>query len=182
MPDTTTLLEPPATPTRVASDALELPAIGFGTYKINGLTGVESIKSALHQGYRLLDSAFNYENEGAVGRAIRESGVPRDPDVARIAAKHGVSVVRVVLRWHLQLGDVALPKSAHAERQRANIDLAGFELDEQDMADIAAMDNPEGYTFGRTLTGTRRRRASHRITSRCRCRWLGDRPGLCAAC
>ena len=65
MPDTTTLLEPPATPTRVASDALELPAIGFGTYKINGLTGVESIKSALRQGYRLLDSAFNYENEGA---------------------------------------------------------------------------------------------------------------------
>ena len=249
------MLEPPVTPIRKANDGLELPATGFGTYKVNGLTGVDAIKSAIHQGYRLIDSAFNYENEGVVGRAIRESGVPRediivtsklpgrhhahdealltieesvcrmgldyidlylihwpnpsqgqfveaweallirdtgvapavnqvelhpyfqqheqlaydnahgiiteawsplgranqmlrDPDLKRIAAKHGISVVQTILRWHLQYGDVAIPKSLNPERQRQNLDLTAFELDDQDMADIAAMDNPEGHTFG----------------------------------
>ena len=71
-------LEPPVSPIRNANDGLELPATGFGTYKVNGLAGVDAIKSAIHQGYRLIDSAFNYENEGVVGRAIRESGVPRE--------------------------------------------------------------------------------------------------------
>lgn len=240
---------------------------------------MDAIKSAIHQGYRLIDSAFNYENEGVVGRAIRESGVPRediivtsklpgrhhahdealltieesvcrmgldyidlylihwpnpsqgqfveawealvearerglvkhigvsnflpghidllirdtgvtpavnqvelhpyfqqreqlaydnahgiiteawsplgranqmlrDPDLNRIAAKHGISVVQAILRWHLQYGDVAIPKSLNPERQRQNLDLTAFELDDQDMVDIAAMDNPEGHTFG----------------------------------
>ena len=60
------MLEPPVTPIRKANDGLELPATGFGTYKVNGLAGVDAIKSAIHQGYRLIDSAFNYENEGVV--------------------------------------------------------------------------------------------------------------------
>ena len=38
--------EPPVTPIRKASDGLELPATGFGTYKVNGLAGVDAIKSA----------------------------------------------------------------------------------------------------------------------------------------
>ncbi|MBW3089075.1 aldo/keto reductase [Bifidobacterium sp. 82T24] len=272
------MLEPPAIPVRRAHDGLELPSIGFGTYKVNGFAGVGAIKSALEVGYRLLDSAFNYENEGVVGKAIRESEVPRediivtsklpgrhhqydqarttieesvarmgldyidlylihwpnpsqgqfveawqalvdaqrqgivkhigvsnflpghidlliratgvtpavnqvelhpffqqkeqrayddahgiiteawsplgranqmlrDPDIVRIAEKHGVSPVAVILRWHVQLGDVAIPKSMNRERQRANLDLTGFELDERDMRDIDAMDNPEGRTF-----------------------------------
>lgn len=65
-----TLLDPPAIPVRRAHDGLELPAIGFGTYKVNGFAGVEAIKSAIEVGYRLIDSAFNYENEGVVGKAI----------------------------------------------------------------------------------------------------------------
>ena len=56
------MIEPPVTPIRKANDGLELPATGFGTYKVNGLTGVGAIKSAIHQGYRLINSAFNYEN------------------------------------------------------------------------------------------------------------------------
>ena len=72
----------------------------------------------------------------------------KDPTITRIAAKHGVSPVAAILRWHIQLGDVAIPKSMHRERQRANLDLTGFSLGEQDMRDIAAMDNAEGCTFG----------------------------------
>lgn len=60
------------------NDGLTLPAIGFGTYQLNGAAGVNSIVSAIDTGYRLLDSAFNYENEGALGEAIRRSSVPRE--------------------------------------------------------------------------------------------------------
>ena len=59
------------------NDGLKLPAIGLGTYKLNGRSGVESMKIAVDIGYRLLDSAFNYENEGAIGAAVRQCSVPR---------------------------------------------------------------------------------------------------------
>ena len=58
-------------------DGLTVPKIGFGTYKLNGAHGVQVIDSAIDRGYRLLDTAFNYENEGAVGKAVRRSSVPR---------------------------------------------------------------------------------------------------------
>lgn len=62
----------------VLADGFEIPKIGFGTYKLNGSHGTRIIEQALSTGYRLIDSAFNYENEGAVGQAIRNSSVPRD--------------------------------------------------------------------------------------------------------
>lgn len=58
-------------------DGLTVPKIGFGTYKLNGAHSVQVIDSAIDRGYRLLDTAFNYENEGAVGEAVRRSSVPR---------------------------------------------------------------------------------------------------------
>lgn len=60
------------------NDGTNIPAVGFGTYKLNGREGVKSIISAIYNGYRLLDSAFNYENEGAVGEAVRQCGISRD--------------------------------------------------------------------------------------------------------
>ncbi|NHN89032.1 aldo/keto reductase [Acetobacter conturbans] len=67
------------------SDGLTFPAITFGTYKLNGKEGVAAMKSAVDTGYHALDSAFNYENEGAVGQAVRESGHKREH--LRIASK-----------------------------------------------------------------------------------------------
>lgn len=60
------------------NDGVGLPAIGFGTYRLNGADGVEAMAMAIETGYRLLDSAFNYENEGALGASIRRAGVPRE--------------------------------------------------------------------------------------------------------
>ncbi len=60
-----------------AHDGFSLPAIGLGTYRLNGIAGAEAVAAALRGGYRLIDSAFNYENEGAVGRGVRDSGVDR---------------------------------------------------------------------------------------------------------
>lgn len=55
-----------------------LPAIGLGTYRLRGSAGASAVLTALDSGYRLIDSAFNYENEGAVGNAVRRSSVPRE--------------------------------------------------------------------------------------------------------
>ncbi|MGO3121259.1 MAG: aldo/keto reductase [Leuconostoc mesenteroides] len=60
------------------SDGQHLPEIGFGTYKLNGFAGTQSILSAVDAGYRLFDTAFNYQNEGTVGQAIQQSHVTRD--------------------------------------------------------------------------------------------------------
>ncbi len=57
--------------TFTAHDGLIVPQVGFGTYKLNGEHGVEAMINAARIGYSLFDSAVNYENEGAVGRAIR---------------------------------------------------------------------------------------------------------------
>lgn len=65
-------------PTITTNNGLKLPAIGFGTYRLKGALGVNAITSALNIGYRLLDTAFNYENEGTVGTAIKRSGIPRE--------------------------------------------------------------------------------------------------------
>jgi diketogulonate reductase-like aldo/keto reductase len=66
------------TPTYTLNDGSTLPAIGFGTYPLRGEEGVEAITHALTAGYRLLDTAVNYENETEVGEALRRSGLPRE--------------------------------------------------------------------------------------------------------
>lgn len=60
------------------NDGQQIPDFGFGTYKLNGRKGVQSIVAAINNGYRMLDTAYNYENEGTVGQAILESGIDRD--------------------------------------------------------------------------------------------------------
>lgn len=62
----------------ILSDGFKIPKIGFGTAGFKGSDGSRRIEMALNNGFRLIDSAYNYENEGAVGRAIRNSGIPRD--------------------------------------------------------------------------------------------------------
>ncbi|MFG2616154.1 aldo/keto reductase [Streptomyces sp. NPDC048507] len=61
------------------------------------------------------------------------------PAVAAVAAKHGRSAAQVVLRWHLQLGNVVIPKSVTPERIRENLDVFGFELDAGDLAALDAL-------------------------------------------
>jgi diketogulonate reductase-like aldo/keto reductase len=267
--------ETPRLPQLTANDGLALPAIGFGTYKLRGFDGATAIESALDNGYRLLDSAVNYDNEGTVGKAIRDSSVPRediivtsklpgryhhhdqavetieesllrmgldyidlylihwpnpiedhyveawqtlvelrdrglikhigvsnflpehidrlikesgvtpcvnqiqlhpywqqhdlkayddahgiitqawsplrrggetvkDPAIVAIAEKHGVTPTQVVLRWHVDYGDIPIPKSATPSRQIENLDVMGFDFDDEDRAAFAALDSADG--------------------------------------
>jgi 2,5-diketo-D-gluconate reductase A len=65
-------------PRYALNDGHELPAIGFGTAGLRGDDAVDAVAGALDHGYRLIDTAVNYQNESEVGEAIRRSGVPRD--------------------------------------------------------------------------------------------------------
>lgn len=266
-------------PTMTLNDGATMPAIGFGTYLLNGSAGAGDIAQAIKTGYRLLDSAFNYENEGAVGEAIRRAGIAReelrvtsklpgrhhhykealatieeslyraqldsydqylihwpnpskdlyveawtaliearkrglvrsigvcnflpahleriiaetgvtpavnqielhpyfpqaeqrafntahgiatqswsplgrashmlqDPVLQALAARIGKSIVQVILRWHIQLDAVPLPKATSPARQLENLSLFDFELSSDDMAQIATLARPDGRTFG----------------------------------
>jgi 2,5-diketo-D-gluconate reductase A len=55
-----------------------MPLIGFGTWQIKGQEAVTATAAALQAGYRHLDTATVYQNEGEVGQALRDSGVPRE--------------------------------------------------------------------------------------------------------
>ncbi len=68
------------------------------------------------------------------------------PALLAVARKHDRTAAQVVLRWHLQTGNVVIPKSVTPSRIRENIDVFDFELDAEDMAAIAALD--EGKRLG----------------------------------
>ncbi|MFI2288015.1 aldo/keto reductase [Streptomyces niveus] len=68
-------------------------------------------------------------------------GLLEVPTVLAIARKHGRTAAQVVLRWHLQLGNVVIPKSVTPSRIVENFDVFGFELDPEDLAALAALDS-----------------------------------------
>ena len=70
-----------------------------------------------------------------------------EPAVAAAAEAHGVTPGQVILRWQVQLGSIPIPKSATPERQRANLDVFGFELDDAEMAAITALGRADGRLF-----------------------------------
>src|SRR3954451_7549680 len=67
------------------------------------------------------------------------AGLLEEPVLADIAAKHDRTPGQVVLRWHVQLGVSAVPKSTHPDRLRANLAVFDFELDDDDLSAIAGL-------------------------------------------
>lgn len=65
-------------PTYTLNDGATLPVIGLGTIGMKGSEGVLSLMQGLNKGYRLIDTSTNYNNEGAVGEAVRRSSLPRE--------------------------------------------------------------------------------------------------------
>jgi diketogulonate reductase-like aldo/keto reductase len=257
-------------PTRPLNDGRTLPALGLGTYGLRGDDGIASVVSALDAGYRLIDTALNYENEREVGEGVRASpvdradiavttklpgrhhgfdetlrsfdeslaglgldyvdlylihwplpavdkyvdswramirlrgeglvrsigvsnftaahlerlvgetdvvpavnqielhplfpqremravhekhsivteswsplgsGVGRESLITSIAEAHAVTPAQVVLRWHLQLGAVPIPKSADEQRQRENLDVFRFELTDAEVEAISTLES-----------------------------------------
>ncbi|NJP49842.1 aldo/keto reductase [Streptomyces sp. SBST2-5] len=73
-------------------------------------------------------------------------GLLEVPAIVAIARKHERTPAQVVLRWHLQLGNIVIPKSVTPSRIRENIDVFDFSLDAEDLAAISALD--EGRRLG----------------------------------
>ena len=69
-----------------------------------------------------------------------------DPAFAPIAEAHGVTPAQVILRWHIQLGNVVIPKSVTTERIASNFDVFGFELSNDEIQQINALDTADGRT------------------------------------
>jgi diketogulonate reductase-like aldo/keto reductase len=65
-------------PTVTLNDGTWFPELGLGTYNLRGEEGIASAVAAIESGYRLLDTAVNYENEREIGEAVRRSGLDRD--------------------------------------------------------------------------------------------------------
>lgn len=68
------------------------------------------------------------------------------PLITEIARLHGRTTAQILLRWHIQMGNVVIPKSVTPERIRSNFDVFDFKLSEEEMERISALD--EGYRFG----------------------------------
>ncbi|REE03861.1 aldo/keto reductase [Citricoccus muralis] len=259
------------TSTSNARAAVQIPLIGLGTWPLTGTECSKAVTSALEAGYRHVDTAENYRNEDAVGRAVVGSGISRDevfvtskfnrewhgpvdtvragleagleragldyfdlylvhwpnpgldryvqaceslaeltesglirswgvsnfkpshlqrlleaglvpsvnqihcqptdaqqdvqeantaagvltaaytpigrgselldrPEITSIASRLGRTPAQVVLRWHVQQGRIAVPKSADPQRQRENLDVFSFELTADDLAAVDALD------------------------------------------
>ncbi|MFD7557266.1 MULTISPECIES: aldo/keto reductase [unclassified Streptomyces] len=71
------------------------------------------------------------------------------PAVTALAEKYGRSAAQIVLRWHLQLGNIVIPKSVTPSRIRENLDVFGFELEDGDVAALEALGSgPAGRRIG----------------------------------
>jgi 2,5-diketo-D-gluconate reductase A len=70
----------------------------------------------------------------------RGTGLLEQPLIQQLAGKYGVTPAQLVLRWHIQLGVVPIPMSSNPERQRANLDLDGFELSPETMDQISGLE------------------------------------------
>jgi 2,5-diketo-D-gluconate reductase A len=84
---------------------------------------------------------------------LAQGEVLRDDTLVTIAARHERTVAQVILRWHLQLGNVVIPKSVTPARVRENLDIFDFELSEDDLAAIGRLDaghrtGPDPASFG----------------------------------
>ena len=75
-----------------------------------------------------------------------------NPTVASVAERHGKTPAQVLIRWHIQLGNIVIPKSVTRERIVSNFDVFDLELSEQDMASISSLGDgtrlgPDPRTF-----------------------------------
>jgi len=98
----------------------------------------------LHPYFQQNEARKAHEELGVIteawGPIARGGELLNDPAVARLADKHGRTPAQVVLRWHIELGNVVIPKSVTPSRVKENLDIFGFSLDETDMAAVATLD------------------------------------------
>jgi diketogulonate reductase-like aldo/keto reductase len=111
------------------------------------------LTSELHRGELFITTKLRNRDHGRhhATRAFEQS--LDDPTIERIASAHGRTPAQVVLRWHIQLGNVVIPKSVTPSRIEENFRIFDFELSEDDMHALFELDReertgPDPDTFG----------------------------------
>jgi 2,5-diketo-D-gluconate reductase A len=122
-------------------------AVGVSNYSVAGIddlieaTGerpaVNQIPWSLPQYDPALLAAHAQRGVAVEGYSSLKGTRLRAPVLAEIASSHGVTPAQVVLRWHLELGIIVIPKSSRPERIESNLDLFGFSLTPEEMARLS---------------------------------------------
>jgi 2,5-diketo-D-gluconate reductase A len=100
----------------------------------------------LHPGFQQRILRDFHRRHGIVTEAwspLGQGAALRHPVIARLAARHGKTPAQVVLRWHLDLGNVVIPKSVTPARIRENISVFDFALTSEDALEIAGLESGE---------------------------------------
>jgi 2,5-diketo-D-gluconate reductase A len=121
---------------RLASETEIVPAVN--QIEVHPYLGNEEVR-AYGQEHQIMTEAWS---------PIAQGKVLDDPIITEIAGRLDTSPAQVVLRWHIQRGDIVFPKSTHRERMQANFELFDFELERADMAAITALDKGEDGRTG----------------------------------
>ena len=103
----------------------------------------------LHPYFQQAELRRNHAQYGVVTQAwgpLGRGAVLEDPVLTEIAEAHGKSVAQVVIRWHLQIGTIVIPKSVTASRIRSNFDVFDFELSTEQLRSIETLDRADGRT------------------------------------
>lgn len=101
----------------------------------------------IHPGFSQRDQREDNARRGIVTESWSPLGQGKnltDPTIGAIASNHGVSVAQAIIRWHIQRGEVVIPRSSKVERVRENFDVFGFELSEDEVKEIEQLDRTDG--------------------------------------
>jgi 2,5-diketo-D-gluconate reductase A len=121
---------------RLAEETSVVPAVN--QIEVHPYFGNEEVRAADAQA-GILTEAWS---------PIAQGDVLDDPVVTGIADRLGRTPSQVVLRWHVQRGDIVFPKTTHVERMRENFAIFDFELSDDDVAAITALDRGEAGRRG----------------------------------
>jgi 2,5-diketo-D-gluconate reductase A len=121
--------------------------------RIVGETGVVPVVNQIeaHPYFRNEQARAATHKHGGVVEAwgpLGQGAVLKDPVIAKIAGERGKAVSQVILRWHIQRGDIVFPKSMRRERMAENFAIFDFELSASEMAAIDALDRGEAGRVG----------------------------------
>ncbi|TQC47067.1 aldo/keto reductase [Rhodococcus sp. WS4] len=122
----------PATLDRLIAETGEVPAIN---------------QVELHPRFNQADLRAFHTGKGIATEAwspLGQGTVLEDESIAKIAAAHGKTTAQVIIRWHLQIGNVVIPKSVTPERIPANFDVFDFELTPDEINTVGSLTRADG--------------------------------------
>lgn len=138
-------------------------SIGVSNFRVEDLERLETETDTrptvnqieLHPGFQQAELRAWHGDHGIATEAwspLAQGGLLANETIGAIAERHGKTPAQAILRWHLQLGNVVIPKSVTPERIRENLELFDFELSEEEMSSFAGLDagkrigpNPETF-------------------------------------